>query len=476
MTYGYRTSFTAVAQADREETIVDGRFSSDGTQFLKDSENVNIGTDGDLKIYHSGSHSFIQDEGTGNLYIDSNQLYLRNADTDNVLLQTTSAGATKIKYNGSDTAVIETTSTGATVSNNLIVSETNTLNWNATSPGATTTLKIQNNTNNDNNATGIELRVQKGNGAAGMHYITNTATGTDYKSNLIFSRRTGSGNSDYAQTLTLGHDGNATFAGGINAKRLTLSDDGAAQPIFMLKTDDANPWGFIIKNDSYTTDEAIGLKAYQANNGDFHIEHRGDASYNNFYFKQHNGTTSRTALNIDTNGDVHVGHADNLFSNTGITNGADGRILCSKDGGYSLLVNRQTSDGSVVDIRRGWSSVGSISVTTSATAFNTSSDYRLKENEVAISDGITRLKTLQPYRFNFKAEPSKTVDGFFAHEAQAVVPEAITGTKDEVDSNGDAVMQGIDQSKLVPLLTAALQEAIAKIETLETKVAALESA
>ncbi len=62
-----------------------------------------------------------------------------------------------------------------------------------------------------------------------------------------------------------------------------------------------------------------------------------------------------------------------------------------------------------------------------------------------------------------------------AHEAQAVVPEAVSGTHNQVDDNGDAVMQGIDQSKLVPLLTAALQEAVAKIESLETRIAALES-
>ena len=81
---------------------------------------------------------------------------------------------------------------------------------------------------------------------------------------------------------------------------------------------------------------------------------------------------------------------------------------------------------------------------------------------------------MKPYRFNFKIEPDKTVDGFFAHEVTAV-PEAITGTKDEVDENNKPIHQGIDQSKLVPLLTAALQEAIAKIEVLETKVAALEA-
>ena len=122
----------------------------------------------------------------------------------------------------------------------------------------------------------------------------------------------------------------------------------------------------------------------------------------------------------------------------------------------------------------------------STTAYLTSSDYRLKENAAAITDGITRVKTLKPYRFNWKnVGVGTTVDGFFAHEVTAV-PEAIDGTKDQVATADDVkvgigttvgapVYQTIDQSKLVPLLTAALQESITKIETLETKVAALES-
>ena len=114
--------------------------------------------------------------------------------------------------------------------------------------------------------------------------------------------------------------------------------------------------------------------------------------------------------------------------------------------------------------------VGSISVTTSATAYNTSSDYRLKENVVPLTGAVDRLNQLQVHRFNFIADPNKTVDGFIAHEAQAVVPECVTGTKDEVDDEGNPVYQGIDQSKLVPLLTAALQEALAKIETLEQRL------
>ena len=114
--------------------------------------------------------------------------------------------------------------------------------------------------------------------------------------------------------------------------------------------------------------------------------------------------------------------------------------------------------------------VGNIIIGAASTAFNTSSDYRLKENVVGITDGITRVKQLSPRRFNFIADDTTTVDGFIAHEAQVIVPECVTGVKDEVDDDGNAVMQGIDQSKLVPLLTAALQEAIAKIETLEQRL------
>jgi hypothetical protein len=110
----------------------------------------------------------------------------------------------------------------------------------------------------------------------------------------------------------------------------------------------------------------------------------------------------------------------------------------------------------------------------------------LKENVVELEDGITRLKALQPKRFNYKTQPDVTQDGFIAHEAQEVVPFAVSGTKDAVataedieqDSSlsiGDPVYQQLDYGKLTPLLTAALQEAIAKIEVLETKVAALES-
>ena len=218
-------------------------------------------------------------------------------------------------------------------------------------------------------------------------------------------------------------------------------------------------------------------------------EYRGYIQYghntNNLAF----GTDSAERMRLTSGGKFYVGTTNGAYGNdasqhAAIVNstaveytlslrntvdagGSDGRALlvaCGKSTGGRLIFFER-ADGS---------SLGSITHNGSDVAYNTSSDYRLKENVIAISDGITRIKTLKPSRFNFKVDTDTTVDGFLAHEVTAV-PEAITGTKDEVDSDNNPVYQGIDQSKLVPLLTAALQEAIAKIEVLETKVAALEA-
>ena len=188
-------------------------------------------------------------------------------------------------------------------------------------------------------------------------------------------------------------------------------------------------------------------------------------------------------LRIDSSGNLLIHQSASTTPGTGnVSVGAsfektstDGSALhLSRSNGPSLFLNANANT-QVARFHASGTEVGSISITGSATAFNTSSDYRLKENVVSLDDGITRLKQLSPKRFNFIASPEKTVDGFIAHEAQAVVPQAVSGTHNEVDDKGNAVMQQIDQSKLVPLLTAALQEAIAKIETLEAKVAALEA-
>jgi hypothetical protein len=173
------------------------------------------------------------------------------------------------------------------------------------------------------------------------------------------------------------------------------------------------------------------------------------------------GTSSTTYASASWKTTSRVGVVTTTSSNSG-----DVAIECAA-GSTSLRHHISFSNTNGV--------VGSISTSASATAYNTSSDHRLKENVVDIADGITRVKQLAPKRFNFIADAETTVDGFLAHEAQTVVPEAVTGTHNEVDDDGNPVYQGIDQSKLVPLLTAALQEAIGEIESLKARVSVLEA-
>ena len=119
---------------------------------------------------------------------------------------------------------------------------------------------------------------------------------------------------------------------------------------------------------------------------------------------------------------------------------------------------------------------GYISMNQYGVQYNTSSDYRLKENITPINDAVSRLKELKPNRFSWKEGPSDyKVDGFIAHELAEVIPEAVSGEKDAVDENNEPAYQGIDQAKIVPLLTAALQEAVLKIEQLETRIQKLEN-
>ena len=130
------------------------------------------------------------------------------------------------------------------------------------------------------------------------------------------------------------------------------------------------------------------------------------------------------------------------------------------------LINFENNSGS---------NIGSIFYNGSSTSYNTSSDYRLKENVVKMDGALERLKLLKPVNFNFINKPGTVVDGFIAHEVQEVIPEAIVGVKDELDKYGKPKYQGIDHSKIVPLLTAALQEAIDKISQLEERIQKLEN-
>ena len=188
-----------------------------------------------------------------------------------------------------------------------------------------------------------------------------------------------------------------------------------------------------------------------------------------------NGGTER--VRIDSSGNVGIATTSSVGSDStsqGFWFDENEAARFSRASNLCSILNRITTTGTVQSLRYNGAQVGSISVTASATAYNTSSDYRLKENVVNLSGAIDRVKLLKPSRFNFIADPDTTVDGFVAHEVSDIVPEAVHGEKDAVDADGNPEYQGIDQSKLVPLLTAALKEALTKIDSLETRITALE--
>ena len=200
------------------------------------------------------------------------------------------------------------------------------------------------------------------------------------------------------------------------------------------------------------------------------IEYYHGSNYMRFY------TNAAERMRLLSDGTVLVGTATDLDmddTNNGIKfAGASDLVQISRNNNAALGLQRTGNDGRVAQFYRDTTERGYIEVDGSSTTYATSSDYRLKENIVDLDNGITRLKQLKPRRFNFIGEED-TRDGFVAHEVTAV-PEAVSGEKDAVDENGKAIHQGIDQSKIVPLLTAALQEAVTKIEALEARVTTLE--
>jgi hypothetical protein len=210
-------------------------------------------------------------------------------------------------------------------------------------------------------------------------------------------------------------------------------------------------------------------------------------------------------VKASTDGDAaESGSHEYLFWTEGNTGKICNHRSASRDANINMCCNSTNNQHiSFSHPNASDTAVGNINSTSSATNYVTSSDYRMKENITAMSgsDAITRVKQLLPKQFNFKTDPDKRVDGFIAHEVSGIVDQAVSGTKDEfrdedicimledadttkdfyttdfrlLHEDGDNVEteplimpQSLDHSKMVPVLVAALQEAIARIEVLES--------
>jgi len=270
----------------------------------------------------------------------------------------------------------------------------------------------------------------------------------------------------------------ATSGYALRAEATHASGGNVAQ---FFNNDGSDNYGGLIINAGTTNKECRLITAYGDSFMTFYTETSGGSQEEAFRI-----TSSQQVLfgtDNTTYGETfafkNIREDDGMLIHQNSSNDYSG-IICRHGRGLSgyngRMFNFKRADGTTV---------GSIDIGPSSTGYNTTSDRRLKENETVITDSIVKLKQLKPYEFTFKDDPGPVHQGFFADEVQDVIPNGVvTGDRNAVyteenatepEQVGDIKAQSLDYGKLTPLLTAALQEAISKIETLETEVASLKS-
>ena len=195
-----------------------------------------------------------------------------------------------------------------------------------------------------------------------------------------------------------------------------------------------------------------------------------NAAFGSFSMTDQNGGII-SSVHIDNNGTWFWNKTSQSSATPGVELYKDGPNFMTRaaNGGTVLGLNDSTgTNGDIMrfyyqDVHR-----GSLNFNGSNFAAVNASDYRLKENDTPISDGITRVKQLRPIRFNWKTDSSTIHDGFFAHEVQNVVPAAVIGEKDSTIGSRGEGYQMMSNEPLIPLLTAAIKELIVKVEALES--------
>jgi hypothetical protein len=172
-------------------------------------------------------------------------------------------------------------------------------------------------------------------------------------------------------------------------------------------------------------------------------------------------------MRIDSSGNLLVG------TTTAVDSAYKVQIRFASGGG--IAIRTDTNGDNAMGFRNAsGTTVGGIVINASTTAYNTSSDYRLKNDIQPMQNALATVAQLKPVTYKWKVDGSAG-EGFIAHELQEVVPECVTGEKDAVDAEGSPVYQGVDTSFLVATLTAAIQEQQALITTLTDRITALEA-
>lgn len=198
--------------------------------------------------------------------------------------------------------------------------------------------------------------------------------------------------------------------------------------------------------------------------------------------------TMPTQVRIDASGNLLVGSTTNPGNNRARIDSAAGQEGLYVTGSGSVIsaannqpagsgicyVGARATDGYIGYWVRNGVLVGSIYVTSGGTSYNTTSDYRLKEDVQPMAEALSKVAALKPCTYKWKVDGSEG-EGFIAHELAEVCPAAVTGEKDAVNEDGSIKAQGIDPSKLVALLTAAIQELSAKVDAQAAEIEALKA-
>ncbi len=376
------------------------------------------------------------------------------------------AGATvaSLKNSGATSAMLGFQGSGSTNDSNVRIGVSDNTDFTVTTNNAEamridSSGRVMIGTTTEGAANEAEELTISGTGGVGM-----TIRSTDSVTSRIYFSDGTSGTSEYAGYQIYNHSSNAMIFGTNAVEAMRIDSAGR------VGIGTSSPNGTLtVRNDSTNTEQLILGNSINTGGRDWRLG-RDNAASGDFIIKYSDATNSNVtteAMRINSSGNLLVAKTSLNIALAGFQVSSTGQTDVTVDNSECMNINRESSDGSAVRFRKDNSVVGSISVTASSTAYNTSSDYRLKENVVYDWDATTRLKQLKPARFNFIADAETTVDGFLAHEVQSVVPEAITGTHNEVDADGNPVYQGIDQSKLVPLLVATIKELEARITALE---------
>ena len=512
-----------------DELTVTGDAEFNGNANFGDSDKVSFSS-GKLEMYHDGTNAYIDETyANGTFLIRGNNISLQKY-TGETMIQCVSDG--KVELNFNNVPKLETTSSGVSVTGGFTASDGCTI----TTADNTTQLTL---TSTDADAAvGPVMDFNRNSASAAdndllgrLNFIGKNDAGEDVEYGLIRYKIADASDGSEDGDIAIRRMVAGTSSNMLNFKETeTIFNEDSKDIDFRVESlGDANSFvvegatkGIGMGTNDPTIDSSLAGVSVPGGARVLHI-HDSDGAYIKISDPSSGSNRGASIGQIGTNMIINNCEADAITFGTGntyrarITSGGRlqigtttgnpgsgnssagmelrgdiGDAFFSRTDGDAGYFNRN-NDGSVVTFSKGGTAKGNVAVSDSGVAFNTSSDYRLKENITSITNATDRLKQLNPVRFNFIADADTTVDGFLAHEVSDIVPEAISGEKDAMkdeqyevtpavlDDDGNEVTpaemgtrtvpdyQGIDQSKLVPLLVATIQELEARIAALEAE-------